>query len=137
MLHAPSILLLLQPVCEFFLRDLAVLTLLLFLLRFLAPSRERFLRDFACTDPRKAALIFAAIDFQQFVLRVTLQVLPHRADLFAGAAAAVEHAAAIFCTAVNREGKIPAAVLAGAHRNPLPDALAQRKVDQVVHILWI
>ena len=137
MLHAPSILLLLQPVCEFFLRDLAVLTLLLFLLRFLAPSRERFLRDFACTDPRKAALIFAAVDFQKLIRRMNLRILPHRADLFAGATAAVEHAAAIFCTAVNREREIFAAVLAGAHRNPLPDALAQRKVDQVVHILWI
>ena len=137
MLHAPSILLLLQPVCEFFLRDLAVLTLPLFLLRFLAPSRERFLRNFARADPCEAALILAAVDFQQFVLRMALHILPHRADLFAGATAAVEHAAAIFCTAVNREREIFAAVLAGAHRNPLPDALAQRKVDQVVHILWI
>lgn len=129
--------LLLQPLCKFLLIDLAVLALLLFLLRILAPRAERFLRDLSRANPREAAFILAAIDFQQFVLRVTLQVLPHRADLFAGAAAAVEHAAAIFCTAVNREGKIPAAVLAGAHRNPLPDALAQRKVDQVVHILWI
>ena len=137
MLHAPSILLLLQPVCEFFLRDLAVLTLPLFLLRFLAPSRERFLRNFARADPCEAALILAAVDFQQFVLRMALHILPHRADLFAGAAAAVKHAAAIFCTAVNSEGKIPAAVLAGAHRNPLPDALAQRKVDQIIHTLRI
>ena len=68
---------------------------------------------------------------------MALHILPHRADLFAGAAAAVEHAAAIFCAAVNGERKIFAAVFAGAHRNPLPDTLAQRKVDQVVHILWI
>ena len=117
MLHAPSILLLLQPVCEFFLRDLAVLTLLLFLLRFLAPSRERFLRDFARTDPCKAALILAAVDFQQFVLRMALHILPHRADFLAGATTAVEHAAAIFCTAVNRERKIFAAVFASAHHD--------------------
>ena len=88
---------------------------------------------FFYANPREAAFILAAIDFQQFVLRVTLQVLPHRADLFAGATAAVEHAAAIFCTAVNSEGKIPAAVLAGAHHDLLLNALAQGKVDQVVH----
>ena len=129
--------LLLQPLCKFLLIDLAVLALLLFLLRILAPRAERFLRDLSRANPREAAFILAAIDFQQFVLRVTLQVLPHRADLFTGTAAAVEDPAAIFCTAVNSEGKIPAAVLAGAHRNPLPDALAQRKVDQVVHILRI
>ena len=125
--------LLLQPLCKFLLIDLAVLALLLFLLRILAPRAERFLRDLSRANPREAAFILAAIDFQHLVLRVTLQVLPHRADLFAGATAAVEHAAAIFCTAVNREREIFAAVLAGAHRNPLPDALAQRKVDQVVH----
>ena len=137
MLHAPAILLLLQPVCEFFLRDLAVLTLLLFFLCLLTPSGERFLRDFARTDPCEAALVLAAVDFQQLVLRVALHILPHCADFLAGAAAAVEHAAAIFCAAVNGERKIFTAVLAGAHRNPLPDALAQRKVDQVVHVLWI
>ena len=137
MLHAPSILLLLQPVCEFFLRDLAVLTLPLFLLRFLAPSRERFLRNFARADPCEAALILAAVDFQQFVLRMALHILPHRADLFAGATAAVEHAAAILCAAMNRERKIFAAVFTGAHHDLFLNALAQGKVDQVVHTFRI
>ena len=104
MLHAPSILLLLQPVCEFFLRDLAVLTLPLFLLRFLTPNGKISLRDFARTDPCEAALILAAVDFQQLVLRMALHILPHRADLFAG-----------------------------AHHDFFLNALAQRKVDQVVH----
>ena len=96
--------LLLQPLCKFLLIDLAVLALLLFLLRILAPRAERFLRDLSRANPREAAFILAAIDFQQFVLRVTLQVLPHRADLFAG-----------------------------AHHDFFLNALAQRKVDQVVH----
>ena len=62
-----------------------------------------------------------------------------RGDKFSAArpARGFAHTAAIFCTAVNGERKIFTAVFAGAHRNPLPDALAQRKVDQVVHILWI
>ena len=96
--------LLLQPLCKFLLIDLAVLALLLFLLRILAPRGERFLRDLFRANPREAAFILAAIDFQQLVLRVTLQVLPHRADLFAG-----------------------------AHHDFFLNALAQRKVDQVVH----
>ena len=96
--------LLLQPLCKFLLIDLAVLALLLFLLRILAPRAERFLRDLSRANPREAAFILAAIDFQQLVLRVTLQVLPHRADLFAG-----------------------------AHHDFFLNALAQRKVDQVVH----
>ena len=135
--NAVAVSLSLQPLLKFRLRDLAVLALLLFLLRFLTPLGECLLRNLARTNPCEAALVLAAVDFQQLVLRVTLHILPHRADLFAGAAAAVEHAAAIFCTAVNSEGKIPAAVLAGAHRNPLPDALAQRKVDQIIHTLRI
>ena len=96
--------LLLQPLCKFLLVDLAVLALLLFLLRILAPRAERFLRDLSRANPREAAFMLAAIDFQQLVLRVTLQVLPHRADLFAG-----------------------------AHHDFFLNALAQRKVDQVVH----
>ena len=64
---------------------------------------------------------------------MALHILPHRADLFAGATAAVEHAAAIFRAAVNGEGKIFAAVFTGAHHDFFLNALAQRKVDQVVH----
>ena len=83
---------------------LAALALLFFLLRFLTPRGTYFLLNFSYANPREAAFILAAIDFQQFVLRVTLQVLPHRADLFAG-----------------------------AHHDFFLNALAQRKVDQVVH----
>ena len=126
-----------QPLCKFLLRNFSVLTFLFFFLRFLAPSRERLLRNFACANPREAALVLAAIDFQQLVLCVALHILPHRADLLAGAAAAVEHAAAIFRAAVNRERKVPAAVFAGAHRNPLADTFPQRKVNQVVQTLRI
>ena len=35
----------------------------------------------------EAALILAAVDFEQFILRVVLQIPPHRADLFAGGVA--------------------------------------------------
>ena len=135
--NAVAVSLSLQPLLKFRLRDLAVLALLLFLLRLLAPRGEISLRNFACADPCKAALILAAVDFQQLVLRVAVQILPHCANLFTGTPAAVEHAAAIFCTAVNSEGKIPAAVLAGAHHDLLLNALAQGKVDQVVHALRI
>ena len=51
------------------------------------------------------------IDFEQLVLCVTLHILPHSADLLAGAATAIEHAATIFRGAVNRERKISAAAL--------------------------
>ena len=68
---------------------------------------------------------------------MNLRILPHRADLFAGAAAAVEHAVAIFCAAVNGERKIFTAVLAGAHRNPLLDTFPQGKGDQIIHALRI
>ena len=102
--NAVAVSLSLQPLLKFRLRDLAVLALLLFLLRILAPRAERFLQDLSRANPREAAFILAAIDFQQLVLRVTLQVLPHRADLFAG-----------------------------VHHDFFLNALAQRKVDQVVH----
>ena len=126
-----------EPLRKFLLRNFSVLTFLFFRLRFLTPSGERFLRDLPCADPCEAAFVLAAVDFQQLVLRVALQVLPHCANLLAGAAAAVEHAAAIFCTAVNSEGKIPAAVFAGAHRNSLLDTFPQGKVDQIIHTLRI
>ena len=121
--------LLLQPLRKFPLRDFTGLAFLLFPLRFLAPSGECFLRNLSRANPRKAALILAAVDFQQLVLCVALQILPHRADRLAGAPAAVEDPAAIFRAAVNREHKIPAAVFAGAHRNFLPDTFPQRKND--------
>ena len=101
-------------------------------------SKRKTLPERSCLrGSMRSGVILAAIDFQKLVLRVALQVLPHRADLLAGAAAAVEHAAAIFCTAVNSEGKIFAAVFAGAHHDLFLNTLAQRKVDQVVHTLWI
>ena len=76
---------------------LAALVLLFFLLRFLTP--------------REAAHVLTTIDFEQLVLCVTLHILPHSADLLAGAATAIEHAATIFRAAVNRERKISAAAL--------------------------
>ena len=76
---------------------LAALALLFFLLRFLTP--------------REAAHVLTTIDFEQLVLCVTLHILPHSADLLAGAATAIEHAATIFRAAVNRERKISAAAL--------------------------
>ena len=108
---------------------LAALVLLFFLLRFLTPRGTYFLLNFSYANPREAAHVLTTIAFEQLVLCVTLHILPHSADLLAGAAAAVEHAAAIFCTAVNSEGKIFAAVFAGAHRNFLPDTFPQRKND--------
>ena len=135
--NAVAVSLSLQPLLKFRLRDLAVLALLLFLLRFLTPLGECLLRNLARADPCKAAFVLAAVDFQQFVLRVALHILPHRADLFAGASAGVKYPAAIFCTAMNGERKISAAIFAGTHHDLFLNALAQRKVDQVVHILWI
>ena len=103
--------LLLQPLCKFLLIDLAVLALLLFLLRILAPRAERFLQDLSRANPREAAHVLTTIDFEQLVLCVTLHILPHSADPLAGAATAIEHAATIFRAAVNRERKISAAAL--------------------------
>ena len=62
-------------------------------------------------NPREAAHVLTTIDFEQLVLCVTLHILPHSADLLAGAATAIEHAATIFRAAVNRERKISAAAL--------------------------
>ena len=66
---------------------------------------------FFYTNPREAAHVLTTIDFEQLVLCVTLHILPHSADLLAGAATAIEHAATIFRAAVNRERKISAAAL--------------------------
>jgi len=60
---------------------------------------------------------------------MALQILPYRADLLAGAAAGVKHAAAILRAAVNGECEVPAAILTGAHHDFFLNALAQRKVD--------
>ena len=60
---------------------------------------------------------------------MALHILPHRADLLAGVAAAIEHAATTFRAAVNRERKISAVVFAGAHGNSLSDAPTHGKVD--------
>lgn len=66
---------------------------------------------FFYANPREAAHVLTTIDFEQLVLCVTLHILPHSADLLAGAATAIEHAATIFRAAVNRERKISAAAL--------------------------
>ena len=90
---------------------LAALALLFFLLRFLTPRGTYFLLNFSYANPREAAHVLTTIDFEQLVLCVTLHILPHSADLLAGAATAIEHAATIFRAAVNRERKISAAAL--------------------------
>ena len=90
---------------------LAALALLFFLLRFLTPRGIYFLLNFSCANPREAAHVLTTIDFEQLVLCVTLHILPHSADLLAGAATAIEHAATIFRAAGNRERKISAAAL--------------------------
>ena len=79
---------------------LAALALLFFLLRFLTPRGTYFLLNFSYANPREAAHLLTTIDFEQLVLCVTLHILPHSADL-----------------------------LAGAHGNSLSDAPAQGKVD--------
>ena len=90
---------------------LAALALLFFLLRFLTPRGTCFLLNFSYANPREAAHLLTMIDFEQLVLCVTLHILPHSADLLAGAATAIEHAATIFRAAGNRERKISAAAL--------------------------
>ena len=90
---------------------LAALALLFFLLRFLTPRGTYFLLNFSYANPCEAAHVLTTIDFEQLVLCVTLHILPHSADLLAGAATAIEHAATIFRAAVNRERKISAAAL--------------------------
>ena len=90
---------------------LAALVLLFFLLRFLTPRGTYFLLNFSYANPREAAHVLTTIAFEQLVLCVTLHILPHSADLLAGAATAIEHAATIFRAAVNRERKISAAAL--------------------------
>ena len=90
---------------------LAALALLFFLLRFLTPHGTYFLLNFSYANPREAAHVLTTIDFEQLVLCVTLHILPHSADLLAGAATAIEHAATIFRAAVNRERKISAPAL--------------------------
>ena len=98
--------------CTSFLCEiLAALALLFFLLRFLTPRGTYFLLNFSYANPREAAHVLTTIDFEQLVLCVTLHILPHSADLLAGAATAIEHAATIFRAAVNRERKISAAAL--------------------------
>jgi len=69
---------------------LAALALLFFLLRFLTPRRTYFLLNFSYANPREAAHVLTTIDFEQLVLCVTLRILPHSADLLAGAATATE-----------------------------------------------
>ena len=98
--------------CTNFLCEILVaLALLFFLLRFLTPRGTYFLLNFSYANPREAAHVLTTIDFEQLVLCVTLHILPHSADLLAGAATAIEHAATIFRAAVNRERKISAAAL--------------------------
>ena len=69
---------------------LAALALLFFLLRFLTPRGTYFLLNFSYANPREAAHVRTTIDFEQLVLCVTLHILPHSADLLAGAATATE-----------------------------------------------
>ena len=98
--------------CTNFLCEILVaLALLFFLLRFLTPRGTYFLLNFSYANPREAAHVLTTIDFEQLVLCVALHILPHSADLLAGAATAIEHAATIFRAAVNRERKISAAAL--------------------------
>ena len=98
--------------CTNFLCEILVaLALLFFLLRFLTPRETYFLLNFSYANPREAAHVLTTIDFEQLVLCVTLRILPHSADLLAGAATAIEHAATIFRAAVNRERKISATAL--------------------------
>ena len=99
------------------------------LLRFLTPRGTYFLLNFSYANPREAAHVLTTIDFEQLVLCVTLHILPHSADLLAGAATAIEHAATIFRAAVNRERKISAAALQMRMEILLSDAPAQGKVD--------
>ena len=103
---------------------------LLVVMNLLAPVLLVYLGFFLFARPWAAYLLSA-------LLRVALQILPHCTDFLAGATTAVEHAAAIFRAAVNSEGKIPAAVFASAHHDLFLDALAQRKIDQIVHALRI
>ena len=69
---------------------LAALALLFFLLRFLTPRGTCFLLNFSYANPREAAHVLTTIDFEQLVLCVTLHILPHSADLLAGAATVVK-----------------------------------------------
>lgn len=115
--------------CTNFLCEILVaLALLFFLLRFLTPRGTYFLLNFSYANPREAAHVLTTIDFEQLVLCVTLHILPHSADLLAGAATAIEHAATIFRAAVNREQNICRS-FADAHGNSLSDAPAHGKVD--------
>ena len=77
--------------CTNFLCEILVaLALLFFLLRFLTPRGTYFLLNFSYANPREAAHVRTTIDFEQLVLCVTLHILPHSADLLAGAATATE-----------------------------------------------